>query len=517
MATITFAYPDFENLGIEYLMAICQQQGHKTNLVFYRIEEAYLDAYMGMSRKEVDFEAVAKKIVAQNPHVAAFSCVTDNYQHQLQIAKIVKHLLPSIHIIFGGIHTTSVPERVLDNPWVDSIAMGEAEHSFPEFLKLCSENGGFSLPETEVTGIVYKKDGKYIGKFVEGHLVELDTVPFPNKQGFYSIDPDFANEYWVITSRGCPYSCSFCFNAYMHELRGKKIIKQRSVDNVIAELKFAKKQYKPKHFLFLDDCMTTYKRWILAFCQEYERHIGLPFACITHPRYVDKEVAAALGSAGCVNIQLGIQSLNEVSCATTLNRKSSNERIKQAIHLLRNNNIMVQVDHILGIPGETLRDQEQNVLLYNEFRPNLITVFWLRYYPRTPIVNTARQMGLLTDEEIEKIENCAEITAASYLVGGSVKNPRPFYSIAVLMGYLPLLPKWFVRFLVVSKIYRSLAIKNSILSVGIPRIIQALFNRHDIRGKGHIFRFYSKYVSKSQQQEQNQDCSSWVDAPDSRL
>lgn len=486
MAKVTFVYPDFECIGVEYLMSACIEAGHEADLAFYNAQ----DMYVGMSVKNVPYEEVARRIACAKPHVAAFSCVTDNFRFQLKCAEELKAKHPEIITVFGGVHPTAVPERVLGNDAVDAVAMGEGEVSFVELLNLSDKDSSFELPENPVKGIVHKKGDRIVGEFVVDEIADIDSVPFPYKEYFIKYLADARHEYRIMTSRDCPYSCSYCFNAHMQKLRGKHIVRQRSVENVIDELVLAKSKYNHKYIIFLDDCFTLKANWLLSFCERYKEEIGIPFACISSPLCMDREKAEALGKAGCVNMQIGIQSLSLELCRDVLSRKSDNEKSFETITDLHRAGIMAQIDHMLGIPNDTLKNQEDAALFYNRCRPKLITIFWLTYYPKTPIVDFARNAGILSDSDVEKIENGLSLTRESYLSGGSLRDPRPYYAISFLLNWLPLLPRPIVFLLVKLRLYHLLRIRSYFLSTALPRGIQSIFNPRDFRGRSHLLRFF---------------------------
>lgn len=491
MANITFVYPDFESLGVEYLMAACKTNGHHVHFVYYEADDTYTRI-----RKNPSYTKVATDILNTYPDIVAFSCVTDNYQHQLKVAKNLKTGNSKIYTIFGGIHPTAVPEIILSEDIIDAVAIGEAEHSLVDFLYKCQLNSSFVFPEEAVEGIVFKKNGLIIGNYKEGKLVDLDTLSFPEKEPIYKEIHDSSNEYRIITSRGCPYLCSYCFNSYMHNLRGSIKMRRRSVSNVIEELILAKKQFSIKYVLFVDDSFTTDKRWIEQFSKEYKKEVGLPFACVGNPYYINEDIVSHLADAGCVNFQLGIQSLSETLCKETLNRNSINTQIEKAIHLLKQKKIMIQVDHMLGIPNDTLQSQENAVLFYNIHRPHLISIFWLTYYPRTDIIQTAKSLGIINQQNIDCIEQGIKITSESYLTGGSLKNPQPYYSISFTLNWLPLIPKPIIVFLIKTHLYRIFKIKHYYISTALPRIIRSIIDKRDFRGRSHIIRFKNKLISK---------------------
>ncbi len=491
MPKITFVYPDFESLGIEYLMAVCIKDGHDVDFVYYEAE----DAYLGGKTKTVPFHQIAREIADTQPQMAAFSCVTDNYRYQLGCAKALKEILPDVITIFGGVHPTAVPRKVLLNDEVDCVAVGEAECSLSTFLRESLKGGRFVLPKKSVKGLLFKQDGRIVGDIEEGALGDLNKMPFPHKEPFSQVLKDVSHEYRIITSRGCPYSCSYCFNSHFHKLRGKRLIRQRSVENVIRELVWARRRYSFRYVLFCDDSFTTNERWVLEFSDRYKKEVGLPFACLANPQYLSRRVICALKRAGCINMQIGIQSLSEQLCKDVLQRKTDNETVARVIDDVRRVGIMVQVDHMLGIPGDTLEQQVESISFYNRHRPNLISVFWLAYYPKTAIAEMARQNGLLSERDIDKIEEGIRLTDVSYLTGGSMSDPRQYYGISLLLNYLPLMPRILVRLFIWCRLYRVLRIGNYFISTALPRAIQAVFNRKDFRGRSHIIRFIGKKVA----------------------
>jgi radical SAM superfamily enzyme YgiQ (UPF0313 family) len=261
---------------------------------------------------------------------------------------------------------------------------------------------------------------------------------------------------------------------------------------VIDELAWAKERYPLKYITFVDDSFTTNPEWIFEFCERYGREIGLPFSCFGTPNNVNQRIAEALSLAGCINMQIGAQSLSEELCKEILHRKSDNARIAQSIQDLKGAGIMVQVDHMLGIPGDTLKLQEESVLFFNKYRPNLVSVFWLTYYPKTPIVEIARKRGILDEDDINKIEEGTRLTNESYLTGGSMRDAATYYGISLLLNYIPILPRWLISLLVRTRLYRILRIKNYFISTALPRVVQSVFNRKDFRGRSHMIRFVDK-------------------------
>ena len=490
---VAFVYPDFESLGVEYLMAACQAEGYETAFFYYESEDVFL-----AQKKVVDFRKEAATVADWRPHVVAFSCVTDNYRNQLEFARVLKEIRQEIVTLFGGVHVSIVPDRVLANREVDCVAVGEADGALRQLLRQgkCGDRG-FQFPDKAICGTVFKRDGKIVGDFQPAQHNDLDGLPFLDKTQVYAKIPGAALEYRTMTGRGCPFRCSYCFNSYWHKVSPKPVMRRRSPGNVIEELKEAKTRYSPGIVRFLDDCFTTDVNWLHDFCARYKSEIGLDFTCITHPHLVSGDVARTLKESGCVWVEIGIQTLSPEIFEEVLDRKTDTEKISGALDCLRANGIPVQVDHMLGIPGDTLEIQEKSLLFYNSHRPYLIGIYWLTYYPGTAILKIAERRGLITAAESEALKDGVRVRNGSVVAGGDMTEPGRFLAVAFIMNWLPFLPRFVVKFLVSTRLYRVFRTGNYWIVTVLPRVLRCLIDRRDIRGRYHVKRFLKKLFGRN--------------------
>jgi hypothetical protein len=207
---------------------------------------------------------------------------------------------------------------------------------------------------------------------------------------------------------------------------------------MMGELRAAKRRYRLRFVSFEDDVFTVDKDWLKKFLEEYKRDIDLPFQCLTHPKYVDDDIARWLKEAGCSWTQMGIQTVDEEFKTKTLKRYESNDHVFRAMDALQKHGVRVKADHIFGLPGEPEGAQESARKLYAGTTPSRIDTFWATYFPSTEMVQQGLELGLINENDVRRIE---EGDLQIYHVDGSVKGAENFRSYELLFRMMPLLPE----------------------------------------------------------------------------
>ncbi len=401
---VQFIYNGAENLGIEYLSNFLKSKGHTTSLLF---DPAVFSGDQLINNKPLSRifnldDRIVKETLKNQPDIIAFSCFSGNYQWSLSIANKIKQIL-QIPVVFGGVHATAVPNEVLDNRCVDYVVIGEGEHALLELLEYLEKRNGGKL--SDIRNLGYKHFGQKYLNSVRGYINDLDGMPFPDKELFYSKIPLLSENYLVTTSRGCPYDCTYCSNNMIHRTYSaeKTHVRRRTAENVIEELKIAKMKWNPKIIVFADDVFTSSKEWLQKFIPIYESEIHVPFWCSAHPNTVTREIAELLKKGGCWLLTMGVQSGSERIRREIFHRLGTNERIERSTNYIKEANILISVDNIFGAPGETEEDLKQGLELFIKMKPDRIQTFWLTYYPNTEIIEIAFKKKELSLEDIDKI------------------------------------------------------------------------------------------------------------------
>ncbi len=448
---VLFLYLGTENLGIEAISAYLKQKGREVELLMdpaiFSGYVVYNNAFLARIFDSGSEKRLKASVEKSGPDLIAFSVFTGNYVWALKWARICKEIYPRVPVVFGGIHPTSVPEEVIRHDFIDAVVVGEGEDAMEELL-LGLDNG--RMP-SEVRNTIVKIDGKTIKNPPRPYIRNLDAYPFLDKQLFYDKMPGLEECYLTITSRGCPYNCTYCANNVFRGVYGfeKNHVRRRCVDNVIEELKAVKKRGNAKKIFFGDDVFIFNKRWLEEFTAKYKKHIGIPFWCTAYSTAVSEDAARMLKDAGCWLVTMGVQSGSPRIRRDVFQRMESNSSIIKASRLIKDSGITLGLDNIFGAPSEKEEDLVQSLELYHEIKPHRIHTFWLTYFPGTEILKKALEENAITNEEIE---NLKKGNVGQFDFGGSVKfNMRMYlkyeflYLFLSLTGYADWVKKFFLK------------------------------------------------------------------------
>ncbi len=434
---VLFIYNGSEHIGIQFLSSTLKAHGHSTSLLFdpaVFTGHSFLDIPFLKSFTNLDQEIV-DKAVAQKPDLICFSCFTGNYSWCLQMAARIKSRC-EVPVVFGGVHPTAVPKTVLQNSCVDYVVVGEGEDALLELLD-CLQKGTVGFQG--IANLGYKIGSDMHINPTRPYIKNLDLLPLPDKDLFYSKVPMLAEMYRVMTSRGCPFSCSFCGNSMLHRMYSheKKHVRRRSVQNVLEELRIAKNKYRIKSIIFSDDIFTMSYDWLNEFIPLYKAEIGIPFSCTTHPNFIRQDIVDLLKEGGCWSMQMGIQSGSERIRKDIFHRNETTERIIQSGLMVKRSGIKLFVDIILGAPTETEDDIRDSLALIGKIKPDRLVSFFLTYYPETEIIDIALKNNLLDPLQYEQIQQ--GVIGYTHSSGSVSKSKVKLYSTYELMMQLRVL------------------------------------------------------------------------------
>lgn len=450
---VGFYIQSYEHISIEYLSAVLKQAGHQTEVFFD--PRLFNDSSYHVPRLAKWFdmeEMVVEEICRSNIDLLCFSAVTDNYASALRVAARVKKAT-GIRTVFGGIHTTSVPERAVMRPEIDYIIVGEGEYALRDLVAaLEAGEQDFSFPNVWYR----RRNGDVVSLPARPTIENLDELPFPDKDVFYEKVPAFHKKrYSTAASRGCVYACTFCNNNFYKKMykNNGRWQRRRSVDNLIAELEYAQAKYNYERVQFWDEIFVDHHDWLEEFCEKYAEKIHKPFFCWAYAKYVNPEVVRLLEKAGCREVNIGVQTINEYTKKKKLKRGEKYEKVVEAIQLMQKSSILFSTGNILEIPGQPIEEGLELADFYNKHRVDLTYIGFMRYYPRTEIVNIGVDEGVLDAADVEKIEEASEERPFLKPLG---EDSADWVRVRSLIQMTCFMPKWFVSMLITSGYWRKL-------------------------------------------------------------
>jgi len=442
------------SLSVACLSAFLKKNGHEVRVIFD--PKQFGKAYANNKYLSELFSwrsLVLNRLKEFAPDLIGFSVFTSNYQWALQMAGEIKRNM-DVPIIFGGVHATLVPEVVVKEVAVDMVCVGEGEMPLLELLRgLKDKNRNYA-----VRNIWFKESGRVIRNEIRPLNQDLDYLPFPDREALYAQLPRSYSKYPImLTSHGCPYRCTYCANnaiAQVYKDKGS-YLRRRSPNSVMAELKEIKSRYAPKYILFMDDLFTFNRGWLADFALSYAKDIGLPYSCLTHTRFLDKEVCTLLKLSHCNLVLLGLQSGCEWIRREILDRPESNEEYRKAVRFLKDAKLKFSLDNILNIPFDTPDTIKESFGFYNELRPNMIHSFNLAYFPNTKIIEHGIRAGALREDSRDLINRGL---AANY-INIQLDSQGDYRRYALLFTILPLLPARFAAKIIDDNIFRRMLLR----------------------------------------------------------
>ncbi|MBN1297513.1 B12-binding domain-containing radical SAM protein [bacterium] len=352
----------------------------------------------------------------KKPRVVAFSCVTGIQNWALNICKAIKETIhPDIVTIMGGPHPTFFPEVLSRSPYLDMICVGEGEDVLLDLLHSDTPiQSAENIPNLHV-----QRDGHIIANPVRPLIQDLDTLPFMERSVYYKYKILGDNPVKrLISGRGCPHGCTFCFNHSMKAMYRSKgsYIRKRSVENILAEIEAIEKHWFVRTFRFEDDLFGVDKDWLLRFCEEYPRRFSTPFICSLRADTIDRDVVEALKNAGCFNVVMGVETGDEGLRNTLLKKHIFDDQLRDAARLFHQYAINFCTTNILGLPGETVEQAIRTLRMTWDLNPTFTWCSVFQPYPRTALGDYVQEHRLVDCLDVDAIE-------PNYHSGSLLKQP----------------------------------------------------------------------------------------------
>lgn len=382
------------------------------------------------SREDVD-EIIGKF----KPQVIAYSVRTGFHQYYVELNGRLKRQYDFISI-FGGPHATFFPE-LINQPDIDIVGLGECERSFLELLDKMERQEDYKT----TANFWFKTPAGVVKNPLAPLEQNLDSLPFPDRSLLdHHLELKNLKIHCFYTTRGCPYGCTYCFNHKFKELySGQPYVRQRSVDNVIEEIKQVQEKYRIDRIIFEDDNFIMNKGWLREFAQKYPK---IPFKCMIRANLADEETVALLKQAGCISVTMGIEAGNDRISNEILKRDLTKKQLIDCAELLKKYGLRFITENILANPTSTLADDLETLDLNLICRPDFANVSLLNPYPNTEIYEIAVKAGEYQSKNFNDFSSFFDSTPLNITDIDERKNLQRLFSIVVAF---PVLRPWVPR------------------------------------------------------------------------
>ncbi len=362
-------------VGIAYVSGMLKSRGF--NVVCHN--SALDDDWQGEFRRLLERE---------RSDVLGVGALTPSYRFVKWMLATAKEVLPGVITLLGGGILGSEPD-VFDSLKPDIGVVGEGEEAAVELLHALEQGQDLS----RVAGILYRDaSGKTVSTGPRPFIEDLDSVPFPDYEGFnFELCHEHQGTYDMVSSRGCPFHCTFCFSAL-----GRGRYRARSIDNVISEIRHLVDTYGVKSVGLMDEVFALRKERILDFCGKVEP-FGLAWYAQLRCGVVDEQLLARMHETGCRMVFYGLESMSP-EVLRSMNKKLKPAEIEQALEMTYQSCMESFGNFIFGDPEETAETAWQTLDWWLAHRRYFVNLGKIDCWPGTKIYHDAVARGVIKDK-----------------------------------------------------------------------------------------------------------------------
>ncbi len=368
-------------LGLMYIATVLKQNGFDVRIID--------SVPMG-----IDYHQLKQQISDYQPFIVGIATFTMSMVDVLLTAKLVKEVDNKINVVLGGHHVLLYPQESIKYDNVDFILKGEADYTFLELVKKLQNNADFD-ELLSIDGIGFFRNDKVYLNPKTAMIQNLDELPIIDRSLlpmdlYKSIVGRNKMVATVMSSRGCPYKCTFCYTP-------SKIYRSRSTENMIEEIKYLI-DLGYKEIFFFDDLFALKPQKVIDFARALRReNINIDWSFRGRINTVTKEMIDEVAKSGIHRIQFGIESGVDKTLRR-IKKGITTERVREVIKWCREAKITTIGNFMIGLPDETEADIEQTLKFSRQIGLNYAQYSILVPYPFTAIYVEGLQRGIIKND-----------------------------------------------------------------------------------------------------------------------
>lgn len=373
-------------LGLPYISAAMKQAG-------YNVHTLCLD-YL-----EADIKTDFEKIISNNKIDAICTGGLSRDLHKImEIFDTARSIKPDIITIAGGGIITADPEISMELIKPDFGVIGEGEITLCELANSLNNN----LSHKDVNGLVYfGEDNSLKYNSPREEIEDLDTIPFPDFDGFYYKRWSNKNDNlgFILSERSCPFNCTFCFHPTGIKYR------QRSLENIFEEIDLQVKNYGVKHLAFVGELFALNDQRIIDFCERIKNY-NITWACALRVSDANESLINLMKDSGCTIFATGFESADD-SILKSMRKGTKVAQIENAINLTSNAGMYMAGAFIFGDINETPETVKNTIDFWWKCVGKVkIDLVLLIPFPGSYNYDYACEKGIIKDKKQYLLDGC---------------------------------------------------------------------------------------------------------------
>lgn len=365
------------NTGLGYLAAVLKRDGHTIMVLDTNNREpGGYGSPNSVPEDHIIDEMVVKAMKEFDPEMVGVSVKSFTADISARIYRVAREVKPDVITVVGGPHVSLDGYPYLEKNNIDYGFDSEAEVSFPQLVTALEENNPAAF--SEIGGLIYRLDGQLVCNQRESIIKDLDALPLPDYSDFTSVQAwgGVIYDYPLLTSRGCPYMCTYCS---LPSIMGRKW-RSQSAEVAVREITHAINKHKISRFSIVDDNFTLHRERAGQICDALiEADFGIPWTSQNGIRAdkITEELAVKMRKAGCRHVWIGIEAADEELFAT-INKGEELHEVEDGIKKFLAAGIGVGGFFIVGMPYAT---KEKDLKTVDFVKKLGIDAWWFNFVP----------------------------------------------------------------------------------------------------------------------------------------
>jgi len=377
-------------LGLAYIAAVLEREGYSVEI-------------LDLNGERINDAQLQRKV--ENTDIVGITGMITEYAEVLSLVNIVKKANAEARVVLGGPLATTLPQELLQVSQADFVVVGEGETTIVNLVSAIKHGDSFS----DIKGIAYRDSNQVVVTEPVEPIADLDTIPFPARHlldmnrylqnhfesfGFKIREFGKIKSTNLITSRGCPYGCTFCFKGmWGQEWRG------RSAENIVDEMELLYKKYSVNGFFFNDDTFVLDRKRIFKLCDLLkQRRLDVAWYCNGRVNLMTRQLLEAMYNAGCRGIAYGIESGNQ-QVLDSMKKNITLDQVREVVRWTKEAGINTCGYFMIGMLGETKATIGETIDFARELKLDFYGFSLATPFLGTELHDSALKAGLISEDK----------------------------------------------------------------------------------------------------------------------